>query len=182
VTGGLRGAVVWAVTPYIPEAPFRIWLGEGQPVAEIPDARTYARQARHHGLEAEQTFLVRGKLRPVVLLQDRPRGVLPEIVALRMVRLEALSQRRQQSIRSGREPSLFHLAVDRSRYGLAKEMAVDLNALVRVHATAFLPRAVGRLDDNELRVLGQRLAEHLDIDLEPLIAARVEQRLDELTG
>jgi hypothetical protein len=61
-------------------------------------------------------------------------------------------------------------------------MAIDLNALVRVHATAFLPKAVGWLDDNELRVIGQRLAEHLDIDLEPPIAARVEQRLDELTG
>jgi hypothetical protein len=32
-----------------------------------------------------------------------------------------------------------------------------------------------------MRVIGQRLAAHLDIDLEPLIAAGVEQRLDELT-
>lgn len=172
---------MWAVAPYVPEAPFRIWLGDGEPVAQIPDARTYARQARHQGLEAEQTFLVPGKLRPVVLLQDRPRGVLPEVAALRMVRLEALTQLQKESIRSGGEPSLLHLALDRSKYGLGKEMAVDLNALVRIHATAFLPEAVGRLDDNELRVLGQRLVEHLDIDLESLIAERVEQRLDELT-
>ncbi len=99
-----------------------------------------------------------------------------------MVRLEALTELQQEHIRTGREPSLFHLAVDRSKYGLAKEMGIDLNALVRVHATAFLPKAVGRLDDNELRTLGHRLAEHLDIDLEPLIVARVEQRLDELTS
>jgi hypothetical protein len=32
-----------------------------------------------------------------------------------------------------------------------------------------------------MRVVGQRLAEHLDIDLEPLIAMRVEERLDALT-
>ncbi len=177
---GLRGAIVWAIAPYVPEAPFRLWLGERQPAAEIPDARTYARQARHQGLEAEQTFLVKGKLRPVVLLQDRPRAVLPEIVALRMVRLEMLEPEQQERIRAGWEPSLFHLPVRKSSYGLAKEMAIDLNALLRIHATAFLPKAVGRLDDGELRVLGGRLAEHLDIDLEPLIAARVEKRLDAL--
>jgi hypothetical protein len=181
VTGrGLRGAIVWAVTPYTPEAPFRLWLGADQPVAEIADASAYARQARHQGLDAEQTFLVGGKLRPVLLLQDRPRGVLPEIVALRMIRIEELQPSQQESIRGRHEPSLFYLPVDR-RYGLTKEMAIDLNALVRVHATAFLPKAVGRLDDNELRTIGQRLVEHLDIDIEPLIAARVEERLDALT-
>lgn len=178
---GLRGAVVWAVTPYIPEAPFRLWLGEDQPIATIPDATAYARQAREQGLEAEQTFLVEGKLRPVLLLQDRPRGVMPEIAALRMVRLEALSASEQEGIRAHREPSLFHLAVKPQKYGLSKEMAVDLNALVRIHRSAFVPRAVGRLDDNEMRVIGERLAEHLDIDLEPLIAAKAEARLELLT-
>jgi hypothetical protein len=33
----------------------------------------------------------------------------------------------------------------------------------------------------ELRVLGQRLVEHLDIDLEPLLARLVEERLEALT-
>ena len=178
----LRGAIVWAMVPYVPEAPFRLWLGEGQPVAELPDARTYADQVRRRGLESEQTSLLAGKLRPVVLLQDRPRGVLPEIVALRMVRTEALAPEAQRSIRDHREPSLFHLPVRRDKYGLTREMAIDLNALVRIHSTAFLRRPVGRLDDNELRVVGERLAEHLDIDLEPLIAARVEERLEALTA
>lgn len=177
----LRGAIVWAVVGYVPQAPFRLWLGEGQPVGTIPDATTYARQARTSALDPEQTFLVEGKLRTVVLLQDRPAWRLPEIVALRMIRLEALDGAQREAIRQHREPSLFHLPVQPAKYGLHKEMAVDLNALVRVHASAMLPRAVGALDDNEMRVIGQRLAEHLDIDLEPLIAAGVEQRLDELT-
>lgn len=181
MSDGLRGAIVWAIVPYVPQAPFRLWLGEGQPIAELPDARSYAQQVQRQGLEAEQTFLVPGKLRPVLLLQDRPRGVLQEIVALRMVRIESLSQAAQTSIRDHREPSLFHLPVRPEKYGLSKEMAIDLNALIRIHASAFLPRAVGKLDDNELRVAGERLAEHLDIDLEPLIAARVEERLDALT-
>lgn len=178
---GLRGAIVWAIVAYIPEAPFRLWLGADRPPGELADARTFAQQVRRHGLDAEQTFLVKGKLRPVVLLQDRPRGVLREIVALRMVRLETLTQRQQSSIRDHRERSLFHLPVRPARYGLGKEMAIDLNALVRVHATAMLSRAVGRLDDSEMRTVGHRLAQHLDIDLEPLLARLVEERLDRLT-
>lgn len=177
---GLRGAIVWAIVTYIPEAPFRLWLGADQPVGEVSDARVFVEQVRAQGLEPEQTFLVNGKLRPVVLLQDRPRGVLPEIVALRMVRLETLNDEQKASIRDQREPSLFHLPV-RRKYGLSKEMAIDVNALVRVHGSAFAPKAVGRLDDNELRVLGERLAEHLDIDLELVIAKQVEERLEALT-
>lgn len=177
---GLRGAIAWALVGFVPEAPFRVWHGDDHLHSSLPDARTFAQQVREQGLDAQQTFLVDGKLRPVVLLQDRPRNVLREIVALRMVRLETLPPPAQSAIRHQREPSLFHLPVRRSRYGLSKEMAVDLNALVRVHATALLPRAVGRLDDSEMRVLGQRLVEHLDIDLEPLIARLVEERLERL--
>lgn len=178
---GLRGAIVWAIVAYVPQAPFRLWLGAEHRPGEHADARSYAEQVRQQGLDAEQTFLVGGKLRPVVLLQDRPRGVLREIVALRMVRLETLTAAQQASIREQREPSLLHLPVRPAKYGLGKEMAIDLNALVRVHASAMLPRAVGRLDDNELRVVGQRLVEHLDIDLEPLLARLVEERLEQLT-
>ncbi|HWX44994.1 MAG TPA: hypothetical protein VNY52_06700 [Solirubrobacteraceae bacterium] len=179
---GLRGAIVWAIVSYVPEAPFRVWLGDQHPTGEIADAQVFAQQVRHHGLDAEQTFLAKGKLRPILLLQDRPRRALREIVALRMVRLETLSEPRRASIRDQREPSLFHLPVRPAKYGLSKEVAIDLNALVRVHSSAILPRAVGRLDDNELRVVGQRLVEHLDIDLEPLLARLVEERLEALTG
>jgi len=178
---GLRGAVVWALLGFVPQAPFRLWHGEEHPASALPDASTFASQVQKQGLDAQQTFLVDGKLRPIVLLQDRPRQVLREIVALRMVRLETLPGPAQKAIRDQREPSLFHLPVRPSKYGLTKEMAVDLNALVRVDATAILPRAVGRLDDNEMRVIGQRLVEHLDIDLEPLLARLVEERLEALT-
>jgi len=108
-------------------------------------------------------------------------GRLPEIVALRMVRLETLSPDQQASIRAHEEPSLFHLPINKPKYGLAKEMAVDLNALVRVHRTAIVGR-VGQLDDYEMRSIGERLAEHLDIDLEPLVSAKVQEHLDELIG
>ena len=45
-----------------------------------------------------------------------------------------------------------------SKYGLSKEMAIDLNALVRVHASAVLPKAVGHLDDNEMRVMATSIS------------------------
>ncbi len=179
---GLRGAIVWALVGFVPQAPFRLWHGDQHPHSALPDAQTFGHQARHQGLDAQQTFLVEGKLRPVVLMQDRPRNVLREIVGLRMVRLGTLPEAEQISIREQREPSLFHLPHRESKYGLSKEMAVDLNALIRVHATAVLPRAVGRLDDTEMRVIGHRLVEHLDIDLEPLLARLVEERLEQLTS
>ena len=178
---GLRGSIVWAIVSYVPRAPFRLWLGEGHPMGKIVNAHAFAEQVRQQGLDAEQTFLVEGKLRPVLLLQDRPRRALREVVALRMVRLETLPETQRASIRRHREPSLFHLPAQPAKYGLSKEMAIDLNALVRVHASAILPRAVGRLDDTEMRVVGQRLIEHLDVDLEPLLARLVEERLETLT-
>jgi len=178
----LRGAIAWAVVSYGPEAPFRVRLGSDQAPAKLPDAQTYAEQIRHGALDAETTLVVAGKLRPIVLLQDRPRGVLREVVALGMVRLAILSTKQQASIRDQHEPSLFHLPVRPAKYGLSNEMAVDLNALVRVHVSAMLPKTVGRLDDNEMRVVGQRLIKHLDVDLEPLLARLVDERLDELTA
>ena len=76
-----------------------------------------------------------------------------------MVRLERLTAAQQETIRRHDEPSLFHLPVRPEKCGLGRETAID-----------------------EMRVLGERLAAHLDIDLEPVIAQRVEERLDLLTG
>jgi len=177
---GLRGAIVWAIVPRVPDAPSRVWQGVGAEPVELPDAATLARRVRQEQLAADQTLLVEAKLRPILLLQDRPRGVLHEIVALRMVCLETLTDTQRAGIREQCEPSLFHLPVRRSKYGLTRETAVDLNALLRTHTSAMLPRPVGRLDDNEMRVIGERLVEHLDIDLEPLVTRLVEQRLTEL--
>lgn len=172
---GLRGAIVWAVTPYVPQAPFLLWAGAGAAVREIPTARALALAVRARELDPEQTYLVPGKLRPVVLLQDRPRRALPEFAALRLVRLEALRAAEQEAIRGGREPSLLYLAPNVAKYGLTRENAVDINALLRVHESAIVGRPVGRLDSEELRTIGERLVEHLDIDLVPLLDRRLRE-------
>ena len=177
---GLRGAIVWAIVPCLPDAPPRLWQGVGTEPAELPDPATLARHVLEKKVAADQILLVAAKLRPILLLQDRPRGVLREIVALRMVCIETLTETQRDGIREQREPSLFHLPVRPGKYGLTREMAVDLNALVRIHVSAMLPSPVGRLDDNEMRVVGERLVEHLDIDFEPLVARLVDQRVAEL--
>jgi hypothetical protein len=179
---GLRGAIVWAVAPYVPQAPFRIWGGPNQAVASIATATELARQVLRRGLDAEQTFVVGAKLRPVVLLQERPRRALPEYAALRIVRLEELSEARRESVRVRAEPSLFHLPAAPRKYGMAKEGAIDLNSLLRIHESAIAGRAIGRLDAAELRVLGERLVDHLDIDLTAAIERKARSLLEEIAA
>ncbi len=181
-TGGpaaTRGAVTWAVVAAVPDAPLRMWCGDD--AVDVRDAASLARDVSASG-SASRTLLIEARLRPVVLLQDRPRGVLGEALGLALVGLERLSEPQRERVREQREPSLFHLPVRPGKYGLHREMAVDLNALVRVGGGAMLPRHVGRLDANEMRVIGERLVDHLDVDLEPVVARHVEERLAELSG
>lgn len=128
------------------------------------------------------TFGVAAKLRPLVFLQDRPRGVLPEFAALKLTRFSKLGEGDQQRVRDGGEPALLHLRVDRPRYGLSQENAIDLNSLVRVHRSALVTRPVGYLDANEIEVLGRRLATFLDVDLDRAIQEGVLARWEKLVA
>jgi mRNA-degrading endonuclease toxin of MazEF toxin-antitoxin module len=170
---GLRGAIVWAVTPYVAEAPFRVVIGEA--VRSFASARDVGLAVRQRELPSEHVQLVQSKLRPVVLLQDRPRRALPEFAALRLVRLETLAPSRRDRIRRQEEPSLLYLPATGGRYGTFNESAVDVNALVRVHESAIVGRPVGRLDAAELRALGERLVEHLDLDVTGLLERKLEE-------
>lgn len=169
----MRGAIVWAFTAFQPEAPFEL-------ERTYPDAAAVAKAIRDGELEREPTFKVPAKLRPLVLLQDRPRGALPEYAALKLARFTKLTPAEQERVRNGDEPALFHLRQDKPKYGLARENAVDLNSLVRMHRSAIVTRPVGYLDENEIDVLGRRLAEFLDIDLTPAIREGVIERWEKL--
>jgi hypothetical protein len=52
-----------------------------------------------------------------------------------------------------RKPSLFYLKVQPAKYGMTKEGAVDLNALIRIHESAIAGAPIGRLDAKELPVV-----------------------------
>lgn len=175
-----RGAVAWATVTSVFRAPLLRWDREESAVEAI-DLVSLARQL-HHDNHSDCTLIVEASLRPVVLLQDRPRGVLGDALALGVVSLAGLSSTQRDSVRGQQEPSLFHLPVRSAKYGLDQEAAIDLNGLLRIGCEALLPRAVGRVDDNEMRVIGERLVAHLDIDLEPIVARQVEERLQQLFG
>ncbi len=178
---GLRGAVVWAFTAFQPEAPFELIDVHGK-IGSYADAPTVARAIRDGELAPVPTFEVPAKLRPLVILQDRPRGVLPEYAALKLTRFTKLNAGDQQRVRDGNEPALLHLPHNEEKYGLRQENAVDLNSLVRVHQSALVTGPIGRLDENEIDVLGRRLAKFLDIDLERAIREGVIERWQKLVA
>jgi hypothetical protein len=178
---GMRGAIAWAFTAFQPESPFELQTASGA-------SHTYttieevAVATRAGDLPHTPPFVVRAKIRPLVFLQDRPRGALPEYAALKLTRFTKLGTDEQKSVRDGKESALFYLPANKSKYGLEQENAVDLNSLVRVHQSAILTRPVGWLDENEIDVLGRRLAIFLDIDLEPAIREGVLRRWEDLFG
>lgn len=178
---GLRGAIVWAFTTYQPQAPFRLIDSRGKSRL-YADSSAVARAIRDGELLPAPTFEVQAKIRPLVLLQDRPRGALPEYAALKLAGFPKLSADDQRRVRDGREAALFYLPLNRAKYGLSQENAVDLNSLVRAHRSAIVTSPVGRLDDNEIDVLGRRLAHFLDVDLEPAIREGVIERWEKLVA
>jgi hypothetical protein len=178
---GLRGAVLWAFTAFQPEAPFELVDVNGDDRL-FPDAPAVARAIEDGELAQAPRFKVAAKLRPLVILQDRPRGVLPEYAALKLTRFTKLDANDQRRVRDGLEPALFHLPLNKGKYGLTQENAIDLNSLVRIHQSAIVTSPVGRLDENEIDVLGRRLARFLDIDLEPAIRKGVIERWEQLVA
>ncbi|MFM9019619.1 MAG: hypothetical protein ACKORG_09330 [Actinomycetota bacterium] len=110
------------------------------------------------------TCLVDAKIRPVVILQGRPRGSLPDYAALKLTRLAKLSSAERDRVRAHASPDRLYLPEDPDRYGLPTENAIDVNSLVRVHRDAIVAVA-GRLDAHQVTTLGHKLAAALDIDL-----------------
>ena len=125
------------------------------------------------------TCLVDAKIRPVVVLQGRPRGALADYVALKLTRFAKLPADRRELVRQDVFPDLFYLPEDPSRYGLPTENAIDVNSLVRVHRDAIIGVA-GWLDAQQVTTLGHKLAAALDIDLRGPIREGVMAHLEDL--
>lgn len=166
---GLAGAVVWAVVPYVPEAPFRLYGGQGQAPIEVAEAEKLITAARKG--DSEFSFLVPGKARPVLVVSDRADPRLGELLAMRLVRLSVLDPQERELVRAGGDPGLFCLPAQ--RFELSEENAAILAALVRVHQSAVDPNPVGRLDRQELRAVHERLARYYGLDLHALVRAEL---------
>jgi len=172
---GLAGAVVWAVVPFVPEAPFRLYAGEGHPPVEVSEVGKLTRAARN-GSDSEFTFLVPGKARPVLVVSDRLDARLGELIALRLLRLGALGPSEREIVRSQDDPGLYHLNPD--RFDLPEENAAIVAALVRVHRSAIDPQPVGRLGQDELRVVHERLATYYGLDVRQLVRGELKRLVE----
>lgn len=171
-TGGrFTGSVRWAVVPYTPRPPFRLYAGEQQSPVVVPDAETVLASARRG--EAEFTYLVPGKARPVLLLNEPPSAHHQEVTGLRLLRLSKLAPAEQEHVRQQRDPLLFHL--DPARFELPEENAAMVSALVRIHVEAIGSTSCGELNPNEFRVLGERLIEFYGFDTRLLLERKIRE-------
>jgi len=172
----LRGAVVWAVVPFVPEAPFSIFRADAAPL-ELPDAVPLCKAAQRS--ESEFRFLVRAKARPVLVLSDAPDPRVDEHFALRLVRLSELSLEARARAVSGGDPLLFPVPGEKVP-GLAEAFAVMIAAPVRVHRSAVdSENVLGRLGASELRIVHERFAKLHQLDLSNLVREEIN-RLKEL--
>ena len=175
MSDGLAGAVVWAVVPFVPEAPFRIYAGADREPIEIARPTKLIAAARR-GADSEFTFLVPGKARPVLILSDRADPRLGELLAVRLLRLSALDPDEQEAIRANADPSLFFL--DPDHFKLPEDNAAIIAASVRVHRSAIDPKPAGHLDPAELASLHERLVRHYGLDMRQLVRSELERLAD----
>lgn len=169
----LAGSVRWAVVPFTPRPPFRVYAGVDRSpyVVETTDQLV---EAGRRGGDPELTYLVPGKVRPVLVLAEPPDRLHREVAALRLLRLSTLDEDERQEVRRGDDELLVYL--DPSRFALPEENAIMISALVRVHADAIAtgPPA-GRLSVAELGDIGERIVRFYGIDVEALVERRIRE-------
>jgi hypothetical protein len=167
------GEAYWAIVPYTPAAPFQVHVTDAAPI-EIPSAAQIVDGLRKGG-DAEFSFVVRAKARPILLFSVRSDPHTGDLFGLRLLRFSELSADRQQDIRDQREPQLFHLRPERFP-GFAEECAAMVTAPIRVHETALDTREVlGRLDRGELRALTERFVAYWQFDLRRVLLAKLRE-------
>lgn len=167
----LAGSVVWAIVPFAAEPPFRIYAGSQAEPFEVDGLKELIAAARSGG-EAELTFLVSGKARPVLVVSDKYDPRVRELLALRLLSLEKLTPGEQVEVRERRHPNLFHLRPE--AFDLPAENAAMVASLVRVPVDAIDPAPAGTLDRNELRVVHQRIARRYGLDLHLLVLEQIQ--------
>ena len=173
-----RGSIVWALTLFENEAPFRVVApaeirGSHRSVSALTSAtRT------HRGIEVA----IGVKVRPILLLQDRPLGRLPDLVALKLARLGKLSASARARIVAQRSPLFWFLGRDPAQYGLRQEAAIDVASIVRIHPSAIAGRSVAVLDNDVMAEVGERVARVLDLDLSALVRREAAAILRESFG
>ncbi len=164
---GWQGGVTWALVLFENEAPFEALDASGAG-GSYADIRSLANAVRGRQLAPEFTLRAGAKVRPVLLLQDRPQGRLPEYAALKLTRLSKLEPADVVAVKAQQVKRFFYIP-DPEKYGLKGEFAVDLLALTRVHQSALVGPPRARVDTKEFRVISERLIEVMDLDIAYLV-------------
>jgi hypothetical protein len=176
----LLGRAVWALAPYSPEAPFRLYPGPGARPPVTVGAVDSLRGALLRGGDPEVTVLTPAKLRPVLVVAVATDTAYdPGLLVLRLLSFAKLSESEQSQIRRGADPRLFHLQ-PACFPGLPHENAAIVSTLTRVAATAVEESALGELNTSELRVLHERIATYFQLDLGEMVRRLVSERVRSL--
>lgn len=171
------GRVYWAVAPYSPVPPFRLYAGQGSKPFKV-DAPHHLVKAAVMG-ESEFTLLAPAKVRPVLVLTE-VLAPYDEVLCARLQRLETLSDDEAHRVREHDDPSLFLLSPS-SFPGLAVENAVIVSSLIRVAIAALdTTHELGTLNDNELRVVHERIVRAQGLRLELLVLDKARELVKQL--
>jgi hypothetical protein len=167
-----QGRCYWAVVPFSPTPPFRIYAGTDREPLEV--TTTAIVNAARKG-DPQFDAIVPVKARPVLVLTELL-APFDEVLALRLRTFDKLSATEQQHVREHQDDALFHL--DPAAFpGLPQENAAIVSALVRVPAGAIATSSeLGALNDNELRVVHERVARAHKLRLD-MLALEQAQRL-----
>lgn len=171
------GRCHWAVAPFSPRPPFRLYAGLDSPPREVASPAQLTAAAKK-GM-SEFTVLAPVKARPVLLLTEvlQPHD---EVLAVRLQRLEKLTADEAMRVRDHRDEGLFHLEPD-AFPGLPVENAAIVTALLRLPIHAVDTSAeLGSLNDNELRTLHERVVRANGFDLEMLVIEKARELLERL--
>jgi hypothetical protein len=127
-----------------------------------------------HVGDEQLTLLIPIKVRPVLVVTG-PSSPYNDVLALRMRRFSALDPAEQEVVRDGRAEDLFYLRPE-SFAELQEENAVMITSVLRLPLTAIdTSRPLGALNENELRVVHERIARAHGLDLRNLILQQAEK-------
>jgi hypothetical protein len=172
------GRCYWAVAPFSPRSPFRLYAGEGATPKLVEGPEPIVDAARR-GM-SEFVLLATVKARPVLVISS-PLGPYDEVLALRLHRLEKIrDDDARDRVRRGEDDTLVWLRPERFG-GLPVENAAIVSSLLRLPLAAIdRRRELGALNDGELRIIHERVARASRLRLDALVLARAQQLVHSL--
>jgi mRNA-degrading endonuclease toxin of MazEF toxin-antitoxin module len=167
-----RGRIVYGLFPFV--AKFPASTADGKALESIE-----ALARAHRGDSV--SLVVEARLRPVLLLHDGTRGEHADVACVRINTVKDQHRRDKatwERIAAGEHPFFVHLPGAVKRYGLRADSLIAVAAVGTVHKSALLGPPVGGLSADEMRIVGERLARALQLDLAPLVAQRARELLE----